>query len=531
MYSGTLPAEWLSLVADRTADQDTTAAVAGVLWSFLNRKDWRKDGETTRQTTRKSLSYQELARHFPKENGAAALDRSGLFTVGSEWKKGIHTRFFELTGQGWQALRDYIDTATQLPIYQAPPEPHRAPDPISYGKVTPATQRAHQSQPRTINGTFGSRDINGNRTRALHPINHRVPVNIERLIELVLDCTAELEHRVIARQLLEYIDDNGTIEQRYTEHQYGRLFVHGAVNLQNAPAVVRNAAMSGFYDFDFKNCYPTIYHQKAEQLNISTPMLNYYISHRDELLQELAKHIKGSDRKQIKSAILALQHFAGVSGVIEATGKKGEPFTEAQANRFISHPKIKRLRDEFKSIGNAWIAEAAARPGRELVNAIGKGIDRTALARKQIAHLLQGVEALAMQECRKHYAEQIVLLMHDGFVSTGKVKTAWLERKIEQATGFHLRLECTPIDPENHPSKTGVKRKSQKDLRARLHAVCRAFDPENKTVKGLVCPVGFGLVGLGCGFDVSCGCLSCAERVVEKKSCKPVKKEIPSERD
>lgn len=502
MVAISIPADWFELVESRSNDfaasQDTHRAVARYLWSFLTRKDWRKDGKTSRQTALKSVSYQELQEHFTGSNGATELARSGFFQVGSEWKKGVHTRLFQLTGQGLETLRDYIDTAT---AFHSQPEPPQSTIARPFGKGRAATPRTKQSQPAAIVGSFGSRDINGNTTRAQFPINQQIPVNVERLIALVEDDTASTEHRFIARQILGAADD-GLIEHRYTEHTGGRMFVHGPVNLQNAPATVRNAAMSGYFDYDLVAAYPSIYGQKAEQMNISTPMLNYYLRDPKALQGEISAWIKGSNPKQVKSAILALQHFGGVSGVIEATGKKGEPFTESQANRFMSHPRVKRLRAEFMTVGKAWIAEQAAKPGRQIVNAIGKGIDRKAPQRKIIAHLLQGVEALVMEVCREHYANEIVLLMHDGFVTTSRIKTAWLERKIEQATGYRLALKCTSIDPENHPSETGVKRKSLKALKARLHAVCSAFDSHFKTVnrKGVVGGwVGGGVVGGGCG--------------------------------
>ena len=284
--------------------------------------------------------------------------------------------------------------------------------------------------------------------------------------------------------------------QRYIEHRGARLFIHDAVNLQNAPSGVRNCALAGCYDYDVVNAYPTIYGHEAERLCIATPWINYYLSHRDEFLQEIADWMKCTPN-QVKAAILALQHFAGVKGISEATGKRGEPFTEAQAKRFLKHPRVKLLRNEFKMVGNAWIAETQAKPGHWFVNRFGKGIERKTPQRKLISHLLQGVEALIMEVCREHYSSEIALLMHDGFVSYNPINKRWLEGKIRKATGYRIKLKCTPITCKN----TGVKRSTDKPLQPASNLPFSDEFESLRTFKGVYGVYGCGGVvgGMACG--------------------------------
>jgi len=337
-----------------------------------------------------------------------------------------------------------------------------------------------------------SRDDNGNQCQAKYPINPLVPVDVEGLTELATDPDATDHEQTAAAQIVACADSDGCLIQKYIEHRGGRAFIHEAANLQNAPSGVRNCALAGFYDYDIVNAYPTIYGHVAERLNIITPHLNAYLKDKHELLNELADWMKCTPG-QVKAAILALQHFAGVKGIIEATGKRSEPFTEAQAKRFLKHPKVKQLKDEFRKVGNAWIAEAKAKPGHRVVNEFGKGIERKAPPQKLISHLLQGVEAVIMEVCREYYASEIVLLMHDGFVSQSQINERWLEGKIRLATGYRITLKCTPI----HCKNSGVKRNTPKPLQPAPTLRFNNDSVNYRTVKGLSVVGGGGVLGGG----------------------------------
>ena len=88
-----------------------------------------------------------------------------------------------------------------------------------------------------------------------------------------------------------------------------------------------------------------------------------------------------------------------------------------------------------KAIIDGW----PKRP-RTLLNAVGKPIGLKEEPEKILAHLLQGVEVQALHAALDLYPGNIVLLMHDGFVSLRPLSIPRIEAAMSTATGFDLRL-------------------------------------------------------------------------------------------
>ena len=74
-------------------------------------------------------------------------------------------------------------------------------------------------------------------------------------------------------------------------------------------------------------------------------------------------------------------------------------------------------------------------------NDFGKSIAAKASPEQKMAHLLQGVEAKALQAVVNRYPDDIVLVQHDGFVSTARLDVDALGEAIFAATGYRLELE------------------------------------------------------------------------------------------
>ena len=60
--------------------------------------------------------------------------------------------------------------------------------------------------------------------------------------------------------------------------------------------------------------------------------------------------------------------------------------------------------------------------------------------RQQLAHLLQGVESVALEAAHDLHADQVVLLQHDGFTATDLLDTRAIERVIKAKTGNRLKI-------------------------------------------------------------------------------------------
>ena len=82
------------------------------------------------------------------------------------------------------------------------------------------------------------------------------------------------------------------------------------------------------------------------------------------------------------------------------------------------------------------------------------------IERQQLAHLLQGVEAKALEAAYSLYPEKIVLLQHDGFTSTKPLDTKRIEAAMLEATGYLLKVEQKVIQVnlarafDKHPDDT-----------------------------------------------------------------------------
>jgi hypothetical protein len=91
------------------------------------------------------------------------------------------------------------------------------------------------------------------------------------------------------------------------------------------------------------------------------------------------------------------------------------------------------------------------KPNRQggLVNAFGKSIKAAQYSPEQrLAHLVQGVEALALEACTEPHPDAIVLVQHDGFTATKRLEVAELELAISTATGYALTLEAELVQPD-----------------------------------------------------------------------------------
>jgi anti-sigma factor ChrR (cupin superfamily) len=107
------------------------------------------------------------------------------------------------------------------------------------------------------------------------------------------------------------------------------------------------------------------------------------------------------------------------------------------------HADIKQARS---TILKSWKRTANG----SLSNMFGKAIAGDAKPEEQLAHLIQGVEALALQTAIKMHPNDIVLLQHDGFASTRRLSDKAIMEAVFQATGYRLELEekTIRIDPD-----------------------------------------------------------------------------------
>ena len=85
------------------------------------------------------------------------------------------------------------------------------------------------------------------------------------------------------------------------------------------------------------------------------------------------------------------------------------------------------------------------RTGR-ITNAAGRRIPAKGMRPSQLlSHILTGEESEVLKVAIASQSAEIVLLAHDGFVTTQPIDKAALEAKILRATGHRLSLDCKPF--------------------------------------------------------------------------------------
>ena len=76
----------------------------------------------------------------------------------------------------------------------------------------------------------------------------------------------------------------------------------------------------------------------------------------------------------------------------------------------------------------------------QLINPFGKGIDLSEQPAAQLAHVLQGCEALILEAVIQQHGPNLRALMHDGWVTKDRADRTGLEKQIEAATNFRVEL-------------------------------------------------------------------------------------------
>lgn len=262
----------------------------------------------------------------------------------------------------------------------------------------------------------------------------------------------------------------GSILTRYTESPSGRLYATGMTNLQNCRRVTRQAALAGFYDLDIENCHFDILDQMAERHGYVCTAIRAYLADKKGHRRVMAE-LFGITEGQAKTAFITLVYGARFSVRDEdALPKLLGPATQA----VYQHPPFKALKDDIAGARKA-ILKAQTVSRQTITNARGLTIDIGEKDdRQQLAHLLQGVEAAALEAACRVYPEKIVLLQHDGFSSSTRLDTRRIEEAILAATGYQLKVEqkaiTVDLDAAHDEHPADLKNQNEIARRASIHA-------------------------------------------------------------
>lgn len=250
---------------------------------------------------------------------------------------------------------------------------------------------------------------------------------------------------------------NDSIIQCYQESDSGRLYAIG-INLQNAPKIIRRAALAGNYNYDIQNCHFSILNQKASRYGLYSKTIEHYLKNKKEVRNSISKDM-GLSIKVIKEVLIAMLYGSPLGKYRNSISNKVgvDKIDEIMADDFFlgMNQDIKRARNTI--IDKSFISRD------RLSNAMGKKIVVSNTTKsQQLAHLLQGVEALVLKTIVTQYNKNILLLLHDRFVSNEELDVKYMEENIKSETGYNLVLEKRVV---KSPTKGEISKRLSSHLK------------------------------------------------------------------
>jgi hypothetical protein len=269
-----------------------------------------------------------------------------------------------------------------------------------------------------------------------------VPINQKALFEFSCK-TADARQRMSALRLLKLSRNTmcpGQIPVLYEQKSTGRL-TEVLFGIQSNEREVISAALHGMWDYDLQNAHFSIFSEWAKKLGHATPVVDQYVRHKAEIRIELRDHCQ-SNLDDIKQSLISLMYGAPLNANPKFASIP-KRLGVAEAKLFISHPFVRSLKKEISSVGKYIVDDTYTNRGC-YVNAMGiepAHITRATAKFNLLSHALQGVEALALKTVVTKHQQDILLCMHDGWVSRTKLDCKQLQDSIFRATGFDLGIE------------------------------------------------------------------------------------------
>ena len=384
-----------------------------------------------------SIGYMDLEKGFGRGGFKAINEALNIFDVTANWSKSKKlTKGFKLTEQVQKVKDKYIATAKP-----------------KLTRLITLDGKAMRSLPEAV-ASKDLDDVTATAWKEAKPFNN-IPVDLDKMMELQAHLermqnkkTGDLFHDAniddvnyrieIIGQLVRLahtdVAGRGFIAHRYAEGRTGRLYARG-ISLQTAPRIIRKAALHGLYDYDIENCHYSIFYQLAARYNFECEAIKHYLGHKNEIREAIAESV-GITIEQAKMCLLALMFGARLN----------EWESNAIAQEIGSRAKILFTNNYFKAIADDVIGgrkEILARWEKRrttLLNDMGKAVGLKEPANVRLAHIIQGIEAKALRASIRLYSDDVVLLMHDGFVSKRALDMQLIEKAIYDDTGMRLEV-------------------------------------------------------------------------------------------
>lgn len=436
--------------AERSEDQ---CMLAKMLWHSGSKLRAHREFEGAM-----SFSHVELGEAFGKGKFKTINERIGMFRVSTNWQSGLNpgrltpqTKAYWLSDAARNArwtyfLRDRPPATRVLMLSGAAMRtlPKAVASKDGRGVTTVAWKEARtQNNVKVdlkrlwflhgaLNGQIKHPHLRADWRTGKDGIDRNDNFPTTAMLERLLEATAQ-----IIDMSMTDVAGEGYCPHWYTESASGRLYAKG-INLQTAPSLVKQAALAGLWEYDFSNCHFSILSQMAEQHGYKCHAIAGYLANKTEIRQVIAAEV-GILQSQVKGCLLMLLYGAKVStwhknAIPKAIG-------EAAAKKLFAAPLFTSISNDVAQARRAVLAGAKRTPRGEVVNACGKTLVGMAKPAEELAHLLQGVEAKALQTVLSEYPKELVLLQHDGFVASSQLSASSISARVAEATGYLLPLE------------------------------------------------------------------------------------------
>lgn len=300
-------------------------------------------------------------------------------------------------------------------------------------------QRLYSWLSRTYDAGLQEKQIQPTYTDIYHKLQRLDPMKaLERIETVYMPVLEQLIHSANVKPL-----PAGQLLQVYQETSTGRIQGQG-MHLQTMPKEIRTEALRGmgYWQYDAQNCHYTVLSQAAGWYDIPLPEISRYSEKTAATRQQIAKET-GADIRQVKAGMLAL-----VYGATPAEGWSISDIFGDQAGEFLKHPTVKAIASEIKA-AQKGMTQNATRPrngsGQLISNAMDKTIPGTASHRSIFAHILQGYEASILNAVLQAYGDQVVLLLHDGWITDAELDPLQVQQTIQKATRFNTRIQVEKL--------------------------------------------------------------------------------------
>jgi len=282
-----------------------------------------------------------------------------------------------------------------------------------------------------------------------------LPINQEALLKFYRDST-DMREKMSALRLLRLSRNKrwpSQIPLLYEQKSTGRL-TEVLFSIQSTQREVLSAALDGYWDYDLNNAHFSILSAWAKRLGRTTPVVDDYLCNKKAIRAEVSAHCE-SKIDLIKECLIALLYGAPLSSNPDYAQIPKKLGVE-KARMFANHPFVKSLKKEISELGSVVVADTHSARGC-YVNAMG--IEAPQFEKKNatfnlLCHALQGVEALTLKAVITEHGEDILLCMHDGWVSRRRLNCSKLQDLIFEETGFELEIEEQKL-PKYAPTLDG----------------------------------------------------------------------------